>query len=71
MKIKLENGIPMRAFGNRGLTEALKTMKIGQSFGYSKMQRSGIYAIAKRHCISIRVLNHESDPTMVRVWRTK
>lgn len=69
-QLKIEDGIPVPARWD-GLTDALRKLKVGQSFLLSKEKRNTVHASAfhafgKRGHIATR-----SEGDNVRVWRIK
>jgi hypothetical protein len=69
-KIKIEKGIPLpRKFDLEGITDAMKTMAIGDSFVVPLGSRTNMKGYAIR--LGIKITTRKINEKEVRVWRTQ
>ncbi len=67
-KIKIEHGIPAPTGRNYGdVIEAIRSMKIGDSFLFPAIDRNTPYASARR--LGIKIKMRRVDDDNVRIWR--
>lgn len=67
--IKIQSGIPMPIRKTTGYTDALREMKVGDSFETANQDvRANVYAIAAK--IGVKVAIHKTEGGTLRVWRT-
>jgi hypothetical protein len=68
--LKIDNGVPIPKDRMRGISDVIKRLKVGDSFLFPAVKRSGLYSIGKRFNITLAI-RLVDDETMVRVWRIK
>ena len=66
-KIKIDKGVPIPKSFGYGLSHTIEMLKIGESFLYPAVKRSGLYSIAKR--FNIKLMIRLEDDANVRIWR--
>lgn len=69
MEIKIESGIPIpsQEANTRGLTAALRAMKIGDSFEVPISTRAALYPAIQR--LGIKIISRKLNDVSIRVWR--
>jgi hypothetical protein len=69
--IKIERGIPIPApkKAKTGVTDALRTMAVGDSFVIPMVRRENIFHAAAK--VGIKVTIRKINLNELRVWRTK
>jgi hypothetical protein len=70
MTIKIEKGIPLPERGGRkgGLSDAVRSMDIGDSFVLPLAKRNGLAHLAVR--LGVKLATRKEGADKVRVWRT-
>lgn len=68
-EIKIEHGVPLKGFYNSQLSNAMRKMKVGDSFLFPEELRNNPPSTARR--LGMKVSIRKTGDGMVRVWRIK